>query len=106
MCHKRRHLVLILSHLLDHDTSERGVGPAHNGDPQTGRGAGDLHVGHLALQDRQPRDACNDDNNKLQQQNIIIRVSNGWDCAMLGGLNVMIVSSRAGKPPKLDLQPD
>ena len=80
ICHKKSKCVIrhcnVSSHLLDHDTSERGVGPAHNGDPQTGRGAGDLHVGHLALQDGQPGDACNDDNNKLQQQNIIIRVSN------------------------------
>ena len=43
---------------LDHDAAEGRVGPAHDGDAEAGGGAGDLHVGHLALQDGQPRDAC------------------------------------------------
>ena len=52
----------IVSHLLDHDTPQWSVSPAHNGDPQAGGGAGNLHMWHLTLQDWQPGDACNDDN--------------------------------------------
>ena len=54
---------------LDHDAAEGRVGPAHDGDAEAGGGAGDLHVGHLALQDGQPRDACT-------QCNIVIRAAN------------------------------
>ena len=71
MCH-----LSYVCYLLDHDTPEGGVRPAHYGDPETGRGAGDLHVAHLALQDRQPGDACNNNHNAMSksliQRNLIL----------------------------------
>ena len=64
-CHHVWHLSSVC-YLLDHDTPEGSVRPAHYGHPETGRGAGDLHVAHLALQDRQPGDACNNNNENLK----------------------------------------
>ena len=46
--------------LLDHDAPQGGVGAAHDGDPQAGAGAGNLHVRNLPLQYGESRDACND----------------------------------------------
>ncbi len=68
-CHHVWHLSYVC-YLLDHDTPERGVRPAHYGDPETRRGAGDLHVAHLALQDRQPGDACNNNDNAMSKSSI------------------------------------
>ena len=44
--------------LLDHDTAEGRVRPPHDGHPQARARPRDLHVGHLAFQDGQPRDSC------------------------------------------------
>ena len=40
------------SDLLHHHAAERGVGATDDGDAEGGVGARDLHVRHLALQDR------------------------------------------------------
>ena len=45
--------------LLDHDTAERRVWPAHDGHAQTRARPRDLHMGHLALQYWQSGDTCN-----------------------------------------------
>ena len=43
--------------LLHHDTAERSVRASNNGDAKVGAGPGNLHMRHLALQDRKSGDS-------------------------------------------------